>query len=131
MPPRPAVLEAKRNLGDHGTLFVGSKGSILSGGWARSPRIIPESKMREYKRPEKTLKRVNGHHRDWINACMGKGPASTHFDYSGPLTEFTLMGNVALRAGGKLSFDWKNMNVTNVEEANKFIKPGFREGVNI
>jgi hypothetical protein len=32
------------------------------------------------------------------------------------------MGNVALRAGKKLDFDWKNMKVTNLPEANEYIK---------
>jgi hypothetical protein len=78
--------------------------------------------------PQKTLPRVAGHHRNWLDAATGKGRPSTHFDYSGPLTEFVLMGNVGLRAGKKLDFDWKNMTVTNVPEANKFIKPVYREG---
>jgi predicted dehydrogenase len=128
MPPRPAQLEAGRSLGDHGILFIGTKGTILGGGWARSPRIIPESKMRAYKRPAKTLARVKGHHRNWLDACRGEGQASTHFDYAGPLTEFSLMGNVALRAGTKLEFDWKNLKITNVPEANTFVKPHYREG---
>ena len=38
------------------------------------------------------------------------------------------MGNVALRAGKKLDFDWKAMNVANAPEANAFIQPGYREG---
>ncbi len=84
--------------------------------------------MRAYRKPPKTLARVKGHHRDWLDACKGKGAASDHFDYSGPLTEFTLMGNVALRAGKKLDFDWKNMVVTNVADANKYVKPRYREG---
>lgn len=128
MPPRPAELEAGRNLGDHGILFIGTKGAILGGGWGRSPRIIPETKMREYERPAKSLPRCASHHRNWLDACKGKGRPSTHFDYAGPLTEFCLMGNVALRAGKKLEFDWKNMNVTNAPEANEFIQPGYREG---
>jgi hypothetical protein len=41
------------------------------------------------------------------------------------------MGNVALRAGKKLDFDWKNMNITNVPDANKFIKPNYRNGRSI
>lgn len=131
MPPRPAVLEAERSLGDHGILFHGSKGSILAGGWSRSPRLIPESAMRAYKRPAKSLPRVPGHHRDWINACKGQGKASTHFDYSGPLTEFTLMGNVALRTGASLKFDWKNMRVTNNDEANGLLKPELKSGFSI
>jgi len=128
MPPRPAVLEAGRSLGEHGILFVGSKGSILGEGWSRSPRIIPETKMRAYRKPPKSLPRVEGHHRDWLNACKGKGSASTHFEYSGPLSEFVLMGNVAIRSGKKLEFDWKNMKVTNEPDANKFVKPHYREG---
>jgi len=128
MPPRPAELEPSRNLGDNGILYIGTKGAILGEGWSRSPRIIPETKMRAYRKPPKTLPRVKGHHRDWLDACKGKGAASNHFDYSGPLTEFTLMGNVALRAGKKLDFDWKNMTVTNTPEANKYIKPQYREG---
>jgi hypothetical protein len=84
--------------------------------------------MQAYRKPPKSLPRVKGHHRDWLDACRGKGTASTHFEYSGPLTEFTLMGNVALRAGKKLDFGWKNMKVTNVPEANEFVKPHYREG---
>lgn len=128
MPPRPAELEAGRSLGGHGVLFTGTKGAILGGGWSRSPRIIPESKMRAYKRPSKTLPRCAGHHRNWLDACKGQGRASTHFDYAGPLTEFCLMGNVALRAGKKLDFDWKSMKVTNAPEANQYVEPGYREG---
>ncbi|MHC4074492.1 MAG: Gfo/Idh/MocA family protein, partial [Planctomycetota bacterium] len=128
MPPRPAQLEEGRSLGDNGILFVGTKGVIFGEGWSRSPRIIPESKMRAYRKPPKILPRVKGHHRDWLDACKGKGRASNHFGYSGPLTEFTLMGNAALRAGKKLDFDWKNMKVTNAPDANKYVKPHYREG---
>ena len=128
MPPRPKELEEGRSLGNHGILYIGTKGTILGGGWSRSPRIIPETKMRAYHKPTKSLPRVKGHHRNWLDACRGKGRPSTHFDYSGPLTEFTLMGNVALRAGKKLNFDWKNMKVTNVPEANEFVKPQYRKG---
>ena len=84
--------------------------------------------MRAYKRPAKTLPRVAGHHRNWLDAFKGKGRPSTHFDYAGPLTEFCLMGNVALRAGKKLDYDSKAMKILNVPEANKFIRPHYREG---
>ncbi len=131
MPPRPEVLEAGRSMEDNGILYIGTKGAILGEGWSRSPRIIPESKMRAYQRPPKTLPRVSGHHRNWLEACRGKTKTSTHFDYAGPLTEFVLMGNVALRAGRKLDFDWKNMKITNAPEANEYLKPGYREGYTI
>ncbi len=38
------------------------------------------------------------------------------------------MGNVALRSGKKLDFDRKDMKVTNVPEANQFLRPNYREG---
>jgi predicted dehydrogenase len=128
LPPRPAELEAGRSLGDNGIMYIGTRGTILGGGWSRSPRIIPESKMKEYQRPPKTLPRVAGHHRDWLDACHGRGKASNNFDYSGPLTEFTLMGNVALRARKSLEFDWKNLRITNEADANQYLKPELREG---
>jgi hypothetical protein len=38
------------------------------------------------------------------------------------------MGNVALRAGKALEFDWKGMQITNVPEANQYLKPELRAG---
>ena len=61
----------------------------------------------------------------WLNACKGQGPASTHFDYSGPLSEFVLMGNIALRSDKKLKIDWKNLKITNDEAADRMIRPQF------
>jgi hypothetical protein len=113
---------------DNGILYLGSKGAILGGGWADSPRIIPESAMRAYQQPPQTLPRVKSHHRNWLDACKGLGEPSTPFDYGGPLTEFCLMGNVALQANTKLEFDWKKMRITNHPEANKLLKPNYREG---
>ncbi|HIL70635.1 MAG TPA: Gfo/Idh/MocA family oxidoreductase [Verrucomicrobia bacterium] len=126
-PGRPKELEDGRAFGDHGVIFYGSKGVIMGGGWASDLRIIPETAMRAYKRPAKTLKRVKGHHRDWINACKGLGEASTNFNYAGPLTEFALMGNVALRTGKRLDFDWKNMICKDAPETAKLIKPQYKK----
>lgn len=128
MPPRPRELEEGRRMGDEGVYFVGDKGVIKMGGWAESPRLIPESKMKAYKRPPKTIPRIRGHHRNWIDACKGGNPASSNFDYAGPLTEMVLLGNVALRTGKKIDWDGSNLKATNAPEANKYIKPVFRKG---
>jgi predicted dehydrogenase len=127
-PPRPEELEPERRMGENGLLFVGDKGKILAGGWSESPRIIPETKMQEYKRPEKTIPRVEGHHRDWINACKGGEPASANFDYGGPLTEVVLLGTVAMRMQKKLYWDGPNMKVTNAPEADEYIRPEYHNG---
>ena len=61
---------------------------------------------------------------DWIEACKTHDPLrpGTNFSYSGPLTETVLLGTVAHRAGEKLQWDAKNLNVTNCPEANQFTR---------
>ena len=130
MPPRPEELEPGRELagGGNGILFAGDKGKIMCPGWGGNPRIIPETKMRAYKLPPKTIPRSKGHHRDWIDACKGGKPASSNFDYAGPMTEVVLLGNVALRTGKKLSWDGANMKAINAPEADGYIHPEYHNG---
>ena len=108
MPSRPEELEDGRQMGDAygGTLYIGSKGKIICGSHgANSLRILPEEKMQAYQRPVKTLPRSIGHRKEWIEACKGGQAAGANFDYSGPMTETVLLGNVALRLGKKIEWD--------------------------
>ena len=133
MPERPEELEPGRHLADNGAIFIGDKGKMLSGTYSGSPRIIPEKKMREYKRPLKTLERIpggsDGHERDWIRVCKGGKPACSNFDYAGPMSESVVLGNLAVRfPHQKLEWDGQKMEVTNLPEANKYINEPYREG---
>jgi len=133
MPERPEELESGRQLPDNGVLFVGDKGKMAVVNFGGSPRIIPEEKMRDYKRPPKILERVeggeDGHERNWIRACKGGKPAGSNFDYSGPMTESVVMGNLATRyPGKKLEWDGEKMEVTNFAEANQLVNPPYRQG---
>jgi predicted dehydrogenase len=130
-PPRPEELEEQRKLtGDgNGILFIGDKGKIMCDGWGGTPQIIPQSKMKEYKQPPRTIPRVGGDHlRNWIDACKKGTEASSDFSYSGPMTEVVLLGNVALRTGKKIYWDAKNMAATNVPDAEQFIHPAYHNG---
>ena len=104
---------------------------MATGDYCRSPRIIPESKMKKMisKLPPKTIPRVEGGdpHPEWIRACKGGPKAGSNFDYSGPLTEMVSLGNLAIRAGKKLEWDGPNMRVTNCPEANKYVRHGYRK----
>jgi hypothetical protein len=130
LPPRPSELEEEGKLGSNGILFVGDTGKILCGGWSGGPRIIPESKRKEYKRPEKTLPRSPGHHKEWIEACKANKPedAKAGFWYSGPFTESLLVGNLAVRLGKRIEWDAKRMRATNAPEADKYINKEYRKG---
>ena len=128
LPQRPEELEAGRKMPASGTIFVGDKGKIISDEYSGAPRIIPETKMKAYEVPPKTLPRSIGHHNEWVEACKGGKQAGSNFEFASLMTQVVLLGNVALRAGKKLSWDGANMKVTNVPEANEYLHRPYREG---
>jgi predicted dehydrogenase len=129
-PQRPADLEDGRRLpAEGGALFKGTKGTIMCGVYGNSPRIIPESKMQEVTLPEKTIPRVQGSHEmDWVRACKTGEPAGADFSYSGPLTEICLLGNIAKRVDTRIHWDAENLKVTNLPEADKYVRTEYRQG---
>jgi predicted dehydrogenase len=74
---------------------------------------------------------------DWLDACKGKNGAAVHgtsskthcdFDYSGTMIEQMLLGLVAHRAGKRLEYDAAAGRVTNMVEANDWLKRQYRSG---
>ena len=130
LPARPDELdEDERNLDpEDGIIFVGDKGKMLVTGWGgRSPRLIPERRNQEYKRPAPTLPRSVGHHQEWIDACKGGPTPRSNFDFAGPLTEAVLLGSVCIHNGGaKLQWDSAKFQ-TDVPEANHLLHYEYRK----
>jgi predicted dehydrogenase len=132
-PPRPAELEPGRMMGDDGggVLFRGDKGLIMCSVYGENPRLIPETRMQEYKRPEKTIPRSPGIREEWIEAIKKGTKSTTDFSYSGPLTESMLLANVAVRLADKnikLLWDGDKMEFTNLPEANELLHFEYRPG---
>jgi len=129
-PPRPDDLEDGRQWpAEGGVLFKGSKGTIMAGVYCNSPRLIPEKKMQEAKLPPKTIPRVKGtHESDWVRACKTRGTAGADFAYSGPLTEICLLGNIAKRVDARILWDPAALRITNLAEANRFVRTEYRRG---
>jgi hypothetical protein len=128
-PPRPDELDQGEQMGTGGTLFVGDKGKMLG------HRLIPQSRAKEYGKPPQVLPRSPGHFVEWIEACKGGEPAGSNFDHAGPLAEVVLLGNVALRpqlretlTRTELLWDGPGMKITNVSEANEYLRCEYREG---
>ena len=129
--PRPAELEDGRRMGhvEGGSLFKGSGGKLVAGVYGEGARLIPEKRMREYKQPAKSIARVRGSHEmDWVRACKSGKAAGADFEYSGLLTEICLLGNVAKRMDARIEWDGEKMRVTNLPEANLYIRSRYREG---
>jgi len=133
MPPRPEQLEKGRRMGDDdgGVLFLGDRGVLMCGCYGRSPRLIPETRMKAYKQPARTIERVPGgrHEQDWLRACKTGKPAGSNFDFAGPFTESVLMGNLAIRYPNReLLWDGEKMEVTNDKAANSYVRRTYRKG---
>jgi predicted dehydrogenase len=124
---KPQIWQDKKipQWGD-GCLFIGSEGMLLSN--YDQHVLLPEEKFKDFKRPAPTIPDSIGHHAEWLHACKTGEPTTCHFDYSGALTEANHLGNVAYRLGKKLSWDAKNLKVTNAPEAAALIKRTYRPG---
>jgi len=153
-PSHPELVPASESLGDptgaNGVLLIGDKGVISSGVYGLYPKLFRKNEPIQYA-PEVSVEAPEyGHQQSWIDACKAGFGSSEHqaltssFDYSGPMTETVLMGNIAIRSyllrrenkdGGfdyygrkKLLWDGDNMKITNLEEANQFVGRDYREG---
>ncbi len=130
---RPSIkgVDDKELLGDsdiNGSVFMGDKGMITTGCYGERTRLVPASKMADYKMPPQVLTRSPGHYRDWIRACKGGDPSCSNFGVAGPFVQWMLLGVIAMKFDGPLDWDAKNMKITNKPEANKYLKPVFRKG---
>ena len=108
-----------RQLPGSGSLFIGETGNLLLphvGG----PQLVPYSKNKGIVRPK--LK-GRSHYHSYIDACLGKGATTSNFGFAVPLTETTLLGNIANRFyGKKLEWNQNKMVIPNHSEANSLVK---------
>ncbi len=118
-------------LGDsdvNGSLFIGDKGMVTTGCYGERTRLVPASKMADYKLPSPVLTRSPGHYRDWIRASKGGEPSCSNFSIAGPFVQWMLLGVISMKFEGRLDWDAQNMRITNNAEANKYLRPTFRRG---
>jgi hypothetical protein len=130
-PPFPKELPHDEVLGhpEGGSLFKGSKGMLTAGVYGENPRLVPASRMQDFTPPPPTIPRVEGSHEDdWIRAIKNGAKAGADFAYAGPLTEVCLLGNVAKRMGTKIEWDAADLEVTNLSEANQWVRTEYRDG---
>lgn len=117
--------------GDSGTLYVGEKGIIFTGTYGDKMHIVPWQKMRETPEPPKTLPRPKGIYEDFLDAIRAnKTETAVDFDYGTRLTEFAILGNLAMKAGAgkKVMWDGPRMRVTNLRELNAWVSRRARRG---
>ena len=112
-------------LRNQGTLFVGEKGVIVHphGG---NPMVFPKDLLSGRDMP---VIEKRDHFENWREAIRTGNPACASFDFSAPLTETVLLGNIAVRFPNEtLKWDSNALRFTNNERANGFIRTEYRKG---
>jgi len=159
-PFHPKLIPANDPLGEsdssNGVIMIGSKGIMTCGTYGFEPRVYTNDgqKIEQPKPGPDAPKKLpeEGHQVSWTEACKAGYNSDKHkaltssFDYSGPLTETVLMGNLAIRSYGiqvpregrpgrfdfpgrkKMIWDGANMKITNFDAANQFVSRPYREG---
>ncbi len=138
-PPLPDGWPDNRQPPCHGTFLLGDDHTLVVDQVAENyewARLVPESLMRSVKNPPKKLPRIKPgprwdptrHQRDWLQGCKSGRPPGSSFDYSGPLTEMVLLGNVALAYGKPLLWDGSKMEITGEHDANRLLRREYRKG---
>lgn len=133
-PERPKELAEGEEMPNTGTLYIGTKATLLvAGDYGESPRIIPAERRLELGRPEMLLEPSPGHAEEWFMACRGEKPwdfPGSNFSYAGPFTEVVNLGVLAhqLKEGEKAGWDSKNLRVTGRPELNRFVNKTYRGG---
>lgn len=158
-PFHPDLIPANDPIGEadssNGVMLIGSKGVITCGTYGREPKLYLKNGTKQ-EMPKDAFKTKYtdmpeyGHHVAWTDAIKAGFNSKEHkeltssFDYSGPLTETVLMGNLAIRSytnlvkdrdgkdtfpgRKKLLWDGKNIKITNFDEANRFVTREYRNG---
>jgi predicted dehydrogenase len=123
------------DLPESGSLVIGEAGMMMSiSDYGFALRLIFNADSEGYsaKIPQSLPRTGGGDDKqklEWINAIKNGGykPLS-NFDHASLLTEFILLGNVAISAGKKLEWDGPNMKITNDAAANALLTREYRDG---
>jgi predicted dehydrogenase len=108
-----------------GSMLIGDAGTLLlpHGG---GPQLFPSETFKGYQRPKLAAR---NHYHHWVDACQGRAKTVAGFDYAGALTEVVLLGTVAIRRPGReLIWDAEQMKITNLPEAERYLRRRYRAG---
>ena len=150
-PFHPDLLPADVSIEANGVIMIGDKGIITCDAYGNDPKLYRKGEPVINGERVRVTEPEFGHQRKWVDACKAGFDSLEHksltssFDYSGPLTETVLMGNIAIRSymleerkegsrrpvyigRKKLLWDGDNMKIKNLDAANQFVTRNYRPG---
>jgi len=124
-----ALIEQGGQFSKEGVMFVGEKGIILADYGYRNLRLLGVKNADEVaasiKAPEVKL---TGQTDEMVDSFKGGKRSRGDFVNAQTVAEAICLGNLAIRVGQRLQWDEKNLKVTNVPEANQYVKRQYRKG---
>jgi predicted dehydrogenase len=113
-----------------GVLMIGDKASMYAAGDYAQEGIEIVGDVEELKAD---YPRSPGHEKEWFDAIRDpKKPAMSNFpDYSGPLTETILLGNLAVWKRGRVDWDPVNLKPLNDPALERIVRNEYRDGYEV
>jgi len=113
-----------------GVLLVGDKATMYAAGDYAEQGIQLVGDVEEL---DIDYPKSPGHEKEWFDAMKDPSkPAMSNFpNYSGPLTETILLGNLAVWKRGKVEWDPVQLKALNDSSLDRIVHPKFREGYEV
>lgn len=135
-PPMLAEFEQKYGRDFHegwdgGTFYIGTKGVMHTGCYGERPRLLPESAHQAFPVPAPRIPRIAGSHFDhFLRCCKAGTPTCADFGYAAAITEFLLLGHLAIKAGvgARVKWDGAAMRCPNHPELDRWVQRAYRPG---
>jgi len=90
------------------------------------PKLLPDEKFADFQIP---VVPARDHYVSWAHACLGEDKTTSHFDYSGPLSETVLLGTIAIRIPGTtLSWNAEKLELGGSPRAQGLLTKTYRAG---
>jgi predicted dehydrogenase len=130
-PAKPQALpdwKLPPELASEGLMFIGDAGMLCTN--FKHHLLLPEDKFAAKELPAPTNPKPPEHHQDWLNACLKNDPtaATSGFTHGALLTEASILGTLAYRAGKPLEWDPDSLKFTNFPESERFLGYTYRDG---
>ena len=110
-------------------MYVGTKAKMLIAMEGKDGMRILDPKLDALaKTIPATLPRRGQIWDEWLTACKGGEKAGCDFAWAKRITEFVLLGNLAVRTGGAVAFDPKTMHVKDNPEADALLRLTYHNG---
>jgi hypothetical protein len=104
---------------------------MCTGNYGNGPRIVPEEAHQAFPPPQQSIPRIKGtHFAHFVHCCKEGKRTAADFEYGAAITEFLLLGHLAIRAGvgNKVLWDGPNMRCTNLPDLNRWVRHPCRKG---